>query len=294
MADLAGPLVLVGCGKMGSALLGGWRAHGLAAAEVFVVEPDGPMREAMRARYGVVAVGEAGALPAELRPRALVFAVKPQVMGAVLPAYQALAHSGAAILSIAAGTVIARFEAAFGDGTPVVRAMPNTPAAIGQGVTALCANAHASAAQKQLCEALMAAVGSVHWIDDEDQMHAITAMSGGGPAYVFLLIETLARAGISCGLPADLAWPLARATVAGGGALAAHSAEPVEVLRQNVTSPGGTTQAALEVLMARDGIAAAVPARDRGRHAALARAGLGGGAPWPGERTPICWRRRSR
>ena len=254
MTDLAGPLVLVGCGKMGGALLGGWLGHGLAATEVFVVEPDGPLRERAGARHRVVALPEAKALPATLRPRALVFAVKPQVMAAVLPAYRTLAQGGAVVLSIAAGTLIARFEAAFGEATPVVRAMPNTPAAIGQGVTALCANAHATAAQKQLCAALMAAVGSVHWIDNEDQMHAITAMSGGGPAYVFLLIETLAKAGIGCGLPAELARSLARATVAGSGALAAQSAEPVEVLRQNVTSPAGTTQAALEVLMADDGI----------------------------------------
>jgi pyrroline-5-carboxylate reductase len=254
MTDLAGPLVLVGCGKMGGALLRGWLGHGLAATEVFVVEPDGPLRESARARHGVVALAEAKALPAALRPRALVLAVKPQVMAAVLPAYRTLARTGAVVLSIAAGTLIARFEAAFGEGTPVVRAMPNTPAAIGQGVTALCANAHATAAQKQLCAALMTAVGGVHWIDDEEQMHAITAMSGGGPAYVFLLIETLAKAGIGCGLPPELAWPLARATVAGSGALAAYSEERVEVLRQNVTSPGGTTQAALEVLMAKDGI----------------------------------------
>lgn len=254
MTELAGPLVLVGYGKMGSALVRGWLAHGLAAADVFVVEPDAGSREGARDRHRVLAVAEAKGLPADLRPRAVVFAIKPQAMAAVLPAYRALAQSGAVVLSIAAGTGIARFLAAFGDGTPVVRAMPNTPAAIGQGVTALCASAHVSAAQKQLCEALMAAVGAVHWIDDEDQMHAITAMSGGGPAYVFLLIEALAKAGIACGLPADLAWPLARATVAGSGALAAHSEEPVEVLRQNVTSPGGTTQAALEVLMAKDGI----------------------------------------
>ena len=254
MSALVGPLVLVGCGKMGSALLRGWLTHGLAAADVLVVEPDAGMREGARARHRVAAVAEAKGVPADLRPRALVFAIKPQSMAAVLPAYRGLAQSGAVALSIAAGTVIARFEAAFGEGTPVVRAMPNTPAAIGRGVTALCANAHVDAAQKQLCEALMAAVGAVHWIDDEDQMHAITAMSGGGPAYVFLLIETLAKAGIACGLPADLAWPLARATVAGSGALAAHGDEPVEALRQNVTSPGGTTQAALEVLMGRDGI----------------------------------------
>ena len=253
MTDLAGPLVLVGCGKMGSALLHGWLRRGLAASDAFVVEPDPGIRARTRA-HDVSALAEAKALPAELQPRALVFAVKPQAMAAVLPAYGSLVERGAVVLSIAAGTAIARFEAAFGERTPIVRAMPNTPAAIGQGVTALFANAHVTRAQRQLCSALMAAVGAVHWIDDEEQMHAITAMSGGGPAYVFLLIETLARAGIAFGLPQDLAWPLARATVAGSGALAASSEEPIEVLRQNVTSPGGTTEAALAVLMAPDGI----------------------------------------
>ena len=268
MAELAGPLVLVGCGKMGSALLRGWLAHGLPAADVFVVEPDAGVRDQLRARHGVVAVAEAKALPADLRPRALVVAIKPQSMAAVLPAYRGLAPSGAVILSIAAGTAIARFEAAFGEGTPVVRAMPNTPAAIGHGVATLYANRHVSAEQKQLCETLMAAVGRVHWIDDEDHEHAITAMSGGGPAYVFLLIETLAKAGIASGLPEDLAFALARATVAGSGALAAHSEESIELLRQNVTSPGGTTQAALEVLMASDGIQ---PLFDRAIAAGTAR-----------------------
>jgi pyrroline-5-carboxylate reductase len=234
--------------------LHGWLRRGLAATDAFVVEPDARIRERMRAQHAIIAVAEAKALPVDLQPRALVFAVKPQAMAAVLPAYRSLVEVGAVVLSIAAGTAVARFEAAFGERTPIVRAMPNTPAAIGQGVTALFANAHVTPAQRQLCSALMAAVGAVHWIDDEVQMHAITAMSGGGPAYVFLLIETLAKAGIVCGLPADLAWPLARATVAGSGALAASSEEPVEVLRQNVTSPGGTTQAALAVLMAPDGI----------------------------------------
>jgi pyrroline-5-carboxylate reductase len=254
MTELAGPLVLVGCGKMGGALLDGWLRCGLPATDAFVVEPDAGIRARTRARHGVIAVAEAKALPADLEPRALVFAVKPQAMAAVLPAYRNLVEGGAVVLSIAAGTAIARFEAVFGQHTPIVRAMPNTPAAIGQGVTALCANGHVTAAQEHLCSALMAAVGAVHWIDDEEQMHAITAMSGGGPAYVFLLIETLAKAGIAAGLPQDLAWPLARRTVVGSGALAAISDEPVEVLRQNVTSPGGTTQAALAVLMAPDGI----------------------------------------
>jgi pyrroline-5-carboxylate reductase len=252
--SLAGPLLLVGCGKMGGALLEGWLAHGLAPGEAYVVEPDAGLREALRERHGVVGLAEPKMLPTELAPRAIVFAIKPQAMAAVLPAYESLARSGAVVLSIAAGTVIARFESAFGAATPIVRAMPNTPAAIGQGVTALVANRHVSAAQKELCSALMAAVGAVHWIADEELMHAITAMSGGGPAYLFLLIESLAKAGIASGLPAELAWPLARGTVAGSGALAAQSEEPAEVLRQNVTSSGGTTQAALAVLMAEDGL----------------------------------------
>jgi pyrroline-5-carboxylate reductase len=254
MAALAGPLVLVGCGKMGGALLHGWLSCGLAAADGLVVEPDAAIRERVRAQHGIAAVAEAKMLPLGLRPRAVVFAIKPQTMAAALPAYQMLVAHGAVVLSIAAGTAIRRFEAAFGPHTPIVRAMPNTPAAIGEGVTALFANPHVSAAQRELCSALMAAVGAVHWIDDEEQMHAITAMSGGGPAYVFLLVETLARAGVASGLPKDLAWPLARATVAGSGALAARSDEAVEVLRRNVTSPGGTTEAALAVLMAAEGM----------------------------------------
>jgi pyrroline-5-carboxylate reductase len=254
MTDLAGPLVLVGCGKMGGALLHGWLRRELAATDVFVVEPDQEICVRTRAQHDVMAVAEPEALPGDLRPRALVFAVKPQAVAAVLPAYRGLVEVGAVILSIAAGTAIARFETAYGARTPIVRAMPNTPAAIGRGVTALFDNPHVSPAQRELCSALMAAVGAVHWIDDEQQMHAITAMSGGGPAYVFLLIETLAKAGVASGLPEDLAWPLARATVAGSGALAAQSDEPVEVLRRNVTSPGGTTEAALAVLMAPDGI----------------------------------------
>ncbi|HSA82349.1 MAG TPA: pyrroline-5-carboxylate reductase [Geminicoccaceae bacterium] len=252
--SLAAPLLLVGCGKMGCALLEGWLAHGLAAGDAYVVEPDAGLREGLRERYGVVALAEPKMLPTELAPRAIVFAIKPQAMAAVLPAYESLAQRGAVVLSIAAGTSIARFEAAFGKGTPVVRAMPNTPASIGQGVTALVANRNVGQAQKELCSALMAAVGAVHWIADEELMHAITAMSGGGPAYLFLLIESLARAGVASGLPAELAWPLARGTVAGSGALAAQSDEPAEVLRRNVTSPGGTTEAALAVLMAADGI----------------------------------------
>jgi pyrroline-5-carboxylate reductase len=254
MAGLAGPLLLVGCGKMGGALLAGWIAKGLAPADTYVVEPEAGLRTQARDRHGVAAFAEPRELPTDLRPRAIVFAVKPQAMAAVLPAYEQLAEAGAVVLSIAAGTVIARFEAAFGATTPIVRAMPNTPAAIGQGVTALVANPRASAAQRKLCAQLMAAVGQVLWIDDEEHMHAITAMSGSGPAYVFYLIEVLAKAGVRSGLPEALAWPMASATVAGSAALAASSDETVEALRQQVTSPGGTTEAALQVLMAEDGM----------------------------------------
>ena len=249
MADLAGPLLLVGCGRMGGALLEGWIARGLPPEAAFVVEPDSGARERVRSRLHVMAVAEPKALPADLAPRAMVMAIKPQMMEGALPSYTAFAERGPVVLSIAAGTTIARFEAAFGATIPIVRAMPNTPAAIGRGMSALIANGHASEAQKTLCFELMAAVGDAVWIEDEEQMHVITAMSGGGPAYVFLLIEALAHAGAANGLPEDLAMRMARATVVGSGALAAASEEPVDVLRRNVTSPGGTTQAALAVLM---------------------------------------------
>jgi pyrroline-5-carboxylate reductase len=267
MAQLAGPVLLVGCGKMGSALLAGWIANGLSAGDGYVVEPDAGLRTAARDAHGVAAFAEPHELPTDLRPAAIVFAVKPQAMATALPAYENMVGSGPVILSIAAGTPIATFEKAFGE-VPIVRAMPNTPAAIGQGVTALFANPHARAAQRELCANLMAAVGQVLWIDDEEHMHAITAMSGSGPAYVFHLIEVMAKAAIKCGLPEALAWPMARATVAGSGALAAHSEQPVEDLRRAVTSPGGTTEAALEVLMAEDG---AQPLFDRAVAAATRR-----------------------
>ncbi|MEZ5931349.1 MAG: pyrroline-5-carboxylate reductase [Alphaproteobacteria bacterium] len=267
MKELAGPILLVGSGKMGSALLGGWLDHGLLKTDVLVVEPSAAGREAV-AGLGVEAVAGPEALPAGLAFRAVIFAVKPQMMADVLPAYRETVRDGTLVLSIAAGTAIERFEAAFGEATAVVRAMPNTPAAIGKGATALYANARVSEQQRGLAEALMSAVGEVHWLEDEEQMHAVTAMSGGGPAYVFLLIETLAKAGIASGLPEALAWPMARTTVIGSGALAAASEEPAATLRKNVTSPGGTTQAALEVLMADDGVQ---PLFDRAMRAASDR-----------------------
>ena len=267
MNAVAGPLLLVGSGKMGTALLGGWLDHGLAKEDVLVVEPAAAGRDAVSA-LGVKAISGAEHIPEGTAFRAVIFAVKPQMMTDVLPGYRDVIAGGAVVISIAAGTGIGRFEDVFGASTSIVRAMPNTPAAIGKGATALFANPRVDEPQHDLAEALMAAVGEVHWLEDEEQMHMVTAMSGGGPAYVFLMIETLAQAGIAGGLPEALAWPMARATVTGSGALAAASEEPAAVLRKNVTSPGGTTQAALEVLMDDEGVQ---PLFDRALRAASER-----------------------
>ncbi|WP_299360279.1 pyrroline-5-carboxylate reductase [uncultured Paracoccus sp.] len=234
-------LILVGCGRMGGALLKGWLNRGLDPAAVYVIDPAAP---AWLAERGIRANG---ATPPN--PAVLVLAVKPQMMGDVLPALQAAAEGAdTLILSVAAGVTLERFGRAF-PGAPIVRAMPNTPAAIGQGISAIIGNDRATAAPMDLAQALMAAVGRVVRLQDESQMDAVTAVSGSGPAYVFHLIEALARAGEAEGLPPSLALDLARATVAGAGALAVAGDEDPAVLRANVTSPGGTTAAGLAVLM---------------------------------------------
>lgn len=247
-------VLLVGCGKMGGAMLRGWLARGLVPDDVTVVEPAaGSAPDATSG--GVRIVAAAGAVPAGFRPDVVVFAVKPQGMDEIVPAYRDFAAAGAAVLSIAAGRTIASFERLLGGGASVVRAMPNTPAAVGRGITAACANAAVSASQRATCQFLLEAVGDAVWVEDEPLIDAVTAVSGSGPAYVFLLIECMARAGIEQGLPADIAERLARATVAGSGELARLSDDGADVLRRNVTSPGGTTAAALDVLMAGDGLA---------------------------------------
>ena len=251
--QLGGDLLLVGCGKMGGALLKGWLERGVAPGSVTVVEPSAELRGAVEA-LGVQARPAIEALGEGFAPAFVVFAVKPQQMTAVLPACRSLGGPGSAFLSIAAGTTIATFEAQLGTESAVIRVMPNTPAAVGRGMSVLCANDKATAAQKTLAGELMAAVGEVAWIEDEALMDAVTAVSGSGPAYVFLLIECLAEAGIEAGLSPDLAAQLARATVSGAGELARLSEEPAAQLRRNVTSPGGTTEAALKVLMAQDGL----------------------------------------
>lgn len=234
-------LVLLGCGKMGSALLAGWLAAGIPAPSVWVLEPN--PTDWLR---GLGVHLNQGLPP---RPAVALLAVKPQMMGAALPALQALGNGDTLFISIAAGTAIATFEAALGARTPIVRAMPNTPAMVGRGITGLCSNTAASAADMALATALMQAVGQVVTLEGEHQMDAVTAVSGSGPAYVFYLIEALAQAAVAQGLPADVAMQLARATVCGAGELAHQSPDPAAQLRINVTSPGGTTAAALAHLM---------------------------------------------
>ncbi len=243
MDDLAARgLVLLGCGKMGSAMLTGWLAQGLPASSVWVLDPY-----PSDWLQGIEGVNINTELPSS--PAIVLIAVKPQMMGEALPAIAALGGGDTLFVSIAAGTPIAAFEAVLGTSSPIIRAMPNTPAAIGRGITALVGNDHITAAHMDLAEALLRAVGQVVRLSDEGQMDAVTAVSGSGPAYVFHLIETLAAAGMDEGLPEDLAMQLAKATVAGAGALAEAAEEDPAQLRVNVTSPAGTTAAALEVLM---------------------------------------------
>lgn len=234
-------LVLLGCGKMGSAMLEGWLKQGLPASSVWVIDPA--------PSDWVQSTGVQVNAPLPAVPAIVLVAVKPQMMGAALPTLAAMGNGDTLFVSVAAGTPIAQYEAVLGAQTPIIRAMPNTPAAVGRGITAIIGNAHASDGQMDLAEALLSAVGQVVRLQSEDQMDAVTGVSGSGPAYVFHLIETLAQAGQAQGLPADLAMQLAKATVAGAGALAEAAEETPTQLRINVTSPNGTTQAALEVLM---------------------------------------------
>lgn len=245
-------LLLAGCGKMGGAMLDGWLKAGIASS-VAVVEPAG-LPESLRGNPAVFLASAPDAVPSTFVPDVVVLAVKPQVMDSVLPAYRALVRPGTVFLSVAAGKTIASFESALGEGAAIVRSMPNTPAAIGRGMTVAVGNPVVTGAQKTLCDSLLRAVGDVAWVDDESLLDPVTAVSGSGPAYVFLMVEAMAKAGEAAGLPADLAMRLARATVAGAGELLHQSPTAAADLRKAVTSPNGTTQAALDVLMAGDGI----------------------------------------
>lgn len=246
MTETLPPLLLLGGGRMGGAMLAGWRERGLAPS--FVIDPA-PAAAAL-AGGGVQVVAAPGNLPPGFAPAAVVLAVKPQQADAALPGVARFARDGAVMLSIMAGRTVAGLLALLGDEAPVVRAMPNTPAAIRQGITVACPGPGVSSAQQALCDSLLASVGEVAWVGDERLIDPVTAVSGGGPAYVFLLAELLERAAVEQGIPPPLARRLARVTVAGSGALLAASAEDASALRVAVTSPAGTTERALAVLMA--------------------------------------------
>jgi pyrroline-5-carboxylate reductase len=251
LAHLSRTLLLVGAGKMGGAMLEGWLALGLDPQYAAVLEPQ-PSREltalagrGLRLNPAASAVGDTAAI---------IIAVKPQVASEVVPALAPYVGAGTVVVSIMAGQTLGFLAQALSQRAALVRAMPNTPAAIGRGITVAVPNARVSERQRELVHALLSATGAVEWIADEALMDAVTAVSGSGPAYVFLLVEALAQAGAAAGLPADLAARLARATVAGSGELLQRSPLDPASLRQNVTSPGGTTAAALEVLSGPDGL----------------------------------------
>lgn len=251
---LDGPLLLAGAGNMGFALLSGWLERGLDPARVIVQDPAPPPRiKQTLDGLGTEVRGEVLALSEP--PAVIVVAVKPQVMDEVFPPLGRLAGKNTVVLSVAAGRPITGFEAHVAPGVAVVRAMPNTPASVGRGITVAVGNAHMTPAQRDACDQLLRAVGEVAWVEDEGLMDAVTAVSGSGPAYVFYLAECMAKAGVDAGLPAELAGQLACWTVAGAGELLHRSDLDPAVLRQNVTSPNGTTFAALQVLMGEDGLA---------------------------------------
>lgn len=254
-ADLSGvSLTLVGAGNMGLAMLEGWAAQGLSGARVAVVEPNPSprLRDLCAARGFRLAADAAAADPRH----AVVLAVKPQMLEAGAAAAAPFVDENTLVVSILAGKRIADLAARLPAARAIVRAMPNTPAAIGRGVTGAFANAPVTADQRALAHALLASVGGVEWVETEALIDAVTAVSGSGPAYVFHLVEALSAAGVEAGLPEGLARRLARATVEGAGELLHRQPEQTaETLRRNVTSPGGTTAAALSVLMAPDGLA---------------------------------------
>jgi pyrroline-5-carboxylate reductase len=249
---LNAPLLLSGAGNMGYALLSGWLKGGLNPARIVVQEPapQPQIRQALEAK-GIAMHAKVASMPEP--PAVLLVAVKPQVMDQVLPPLGKLVGKDTVVVSIAAGRQIAGLAVHLPKDTAIVRAMPNTPASVGRGITVCVGNAHVTAGQKDTCDRLLRAVGEVGWVDDEALIDAVTAVSGSGPAYVFHLAEALAEAGVAAGLQPELSQRLARWTVAGAGELLHRSDLDAATLRRNVTSPGGTTAAALEVLMAQDG-----------------------------------------
>lgn len=269
---MSNTILLVGCGNMGYAMLKGW----IAADDmlvVHVVEPAEPLRERAKGA-GARAVAEPRELPDALAPDLVFLAVKPQAMAEVVPAYRRFAGGRACFVSIAAGTTITTLARLLPGPTPIIRCMPNTPAGIGAGMLVCCANDRADAAARDLATSLFATSGLVDWIENETLMDAVTALSGSGPAYLFHFVECLTAAGTSLGLPEVLAARMATQTVLGAARLTAEAGDSPGRLRAQVTSPGGTTEAALRVLMTDERlqrlvIEAVTAARDRG--AELAR-----------------------
>jgi pyrroline-5-carboxylate reductase len=252
LRGLAGPIVMCGAGKMGAALLEGWVRAGLVPDRIAAFEPHPAPPVAALAARGVRLNPDAGALK---NAAAIVIAVKPQIAAEALPGLASMIGPSTVVVSIMAGRTLRFLAGALPQAGSFVRAMPNTPAAIGRGIT-VAVPLHVSEMQRALAHRLLIATGAVEWIVDEKLMDAVTAVSGSGPAYVFLLAEALAEAGVASGLPRSLAEKLARETVAGAGELLRRSAVDAATLRENVTSPGGTTAAALEVLMRADGLPA--------------------------------------
>jgi len=255
LGKLSGTLLLVGAGKMGSAMLDGWLARGLNPKKIMVMEPLPGKAVKSLTRRGLTLNAKTGPKAKAEPAAAIVIAVKPQTAPEAVPPLGLHVGKSSLVLSIMAGRTIGFLERSLPSGTAIVRAMPNTPAAVGRGITVAVANAKVSARQRKLAADLLATIGKVEWVADEALIDAVTALSGSGPAYVFLLAEAMTKAGIAAGLPAELATKLARETVAGSGELMHRSPLAAATLRQNVTSPGGTTAAALEVLMGRDGVA---------------------------------------
>lgn len=250
---MSGPLVIAGAGKMGGAILTGLIQRGFPKQQIRIQDPTiAPDVAALLAEHGLKAEAQITSLPKP--PGMILAAVKPQVMDQVFPALAKLAGPETITVSIAAGKSIASFEKHLTKGSSVVRAMPNTPAAIGRGMTVCVANRATTESQRAVTTSVLQATGDVAWIDDESQMDAVTAVSGSGPAYLFLLAECLAEAGRAAGLDAALSEKIARATISGAGELLRQSPLSASELRQNVTSPGGTTAAALAVLMANPGL----------------------------------------
>jgi pyrroline-5-carboxylate reductase len=248
LSKLSGSLVLVGAGKMGSAMLDGWLVQGLKAKQLIVIEPQPGKSLKALARRGVK-LNPKPSPKAKADAGAIIIAVKPQTAPDAVPPLGLYVGKSTLVLSIMAGRTLGFLEKSLPPGTALVRAMPNTPASIGRGISVAVANSKVSARQRKLASDLLGAIGKVEWVTDEGLLDAVTALSGSGPAYIFLLAEAMTKAGIAAGLPAPLAMRLARETVAGSGELLHRSDLDAGILRQNVTSPGGTTAAALEVLM---------------------------------------------